>query len=247
MSTKLTGLDDEGMITSAGDTGTMVTDGSLIIGNSNTDSVTFNADVASNIIPDDFDAYSLGAFGKPWRAVYVSEGVCRRSQTGGGATTIGFVDPGEELIAITVPAAHGTMALDGMLPSFLSFGRNGSWDGVQTNMPLNTISGSQNGKGYRMPVGGVITHLSVQLDVVQNATPAGTEVRFELIKNGVGTGINISIAQPAVGDVGQILAIEPPEPFAPNDCLGIGYTSDLGFFPTAFEVDDIAVLVRILN
>lgn len=73
MSTKLTGIGDDGMITSAGDTGTMVTDGSLVIGNADTDNVTFNADVASNIVPDTDNTYDLGATAKRWRRGYFDE------------------------------------------------------------------------------------------------------------------------------------------------------------------------------
>ena len=77
MSTKLTGLDDMGMTTTAGDSGTLVTDGSLVLGNSDTDSVTFNADIASHLIPDASNTYDLGEANKKWRRGYFDEVIAR--------------------------------------------------------------------------------------------------------------------------------------------------------------------------
>jgi hypothetical protein len=47
-------------------TGNITADGSVIFGNDDTDSVTFSADVNSNLIPDQTETYSLGESGKQW-------------------------------------------------------------------------------------------------------------------------------------------------------------------------------------
>jgi hypothetical protein len=52
-------------------TGNITADGSITIGDSNTDNVTFNADIASNIIPDEDITYDLGTSLKRWDNFYV--------------------------------------------------------------------------------------------------------------------------------------------------------------------------------
>jgi hypothetical protein len=55
-------------------TGTITADGNITLGDANTDNIIFNADVASNIIPDITNTYSLGSNpstgGKEWANLY---------------------------------------------------------------------------------------------------------------------------------------------------------------------------------
>ena len=51
-------------------TGNITWDGSIVFGDSNSDNVTFSADVNSNIIPDVTNTSDLGASGKEWRNLY---------------------------------------------------------------------------------------------------------------------------------------------------------------------------------
>ena len=51
-------------------TGNITAAGNIIIGNSDTDSVDFNADFASNINPDLTDTYDLGSPSKNWNTIY---------------------------------------------------------------------------------------------------------------------------------------------------------------------------------
>lgn len=57
-------------------TGSITADGNITIGDADTDNVTFNAEVASDIIPDITDTYALGSnpdtAGKQWNEVYSS-------------------------------------------------------------------------------------------------------------------------------------------------------------------------------
>jgi hypothetical protein len=53
-------------------TGTITADGNLTIGDGNTDNVIFNADVASDIIPDVDNTYQLGNSTKKWKDVWVN-------------------------------------------------------------------------------------------------------------------------------------------------------------------------------
>lgn len=51
-------------------TGNITFGGNLTLGNDDTDSVDFNSDVSSNIVPDSSDTYDLGSTVKNWRNVY---------------------------------------------------------------------------------------------------------------------------------------------------------------------------------
>ena len=53
-------------------TGNITADGNIIIGDSDTDSVTFNADIANNIIPAANDAYAIGSPTKRWDNLYTN-------------------------------------------------------------------------------------------------------------------------------------------------------------------------------
>ena len=50
-------------------TGSITADGNITIGDADTDNVTFNAEIASNIIPDATNTYSLGSATKQWQDV----------------------------------------------------------------------------------------------------------------------------------------------------------------------------------
>lgn len=52
-------------------TGNLTANGNTTLGNAATDTVTVNADVASNLIPSVDDSYDLGASGSEWRDAYI--------------------------------------------------------------------------------------------------------------------------------------------------------------------------------
>jgi cytoskeletal protein CcmA (bactofilin family) len=58
-------------------TGTITADGDINIGDEDTDNITFNADIKSNIIPDQTATYDLGSDpltgGKEWRTAYIKD------------------------------------------------------------------------------------------------------------------------------------------------------------------------------
>ena len=53
-------------------TGNIRADGNITIGDSDTDSITINADITSNIVPDASDTYSLGTPTKRWNNAYAN-------------------------------------------------------------------------------------------------------------------------------------------------------------------------------
>jgi hypothetical protein len=52
-------------------TGTLAVNGNTTLGDAATDTVTVNADIASNLIPSVDDSYDLGATGSEWRDAYI--------------------------------------------------------------------------------------------------------------------------------------------------------------------------------
>ena len=52
-------------------TGNISADGNIVLGDADTDTITFNGEVASNIIPDATDTYNLGSASKRWNDVFV--------------------------------------------------------------------------------------------------------------------------------------------------------------------------------
>jgi hypothetical protein len=53
-------------------TGSITADGDITIGDANTDNIVFNADIASNLLPNTTDYYNLGTADKRWNNVYAN-------------------------------------------------------------------------------------------------------------------------------------------------------------------------------
>jgi len=53
-------------------TGNVTADGDITIGDANTDSVTFNAEIASDIVPDQDNTYTIGLDSKRWANIWVN-------------------------------------------------------------------------------------------------------------------------------------------------------------------------------
>ena len=77
-------------------TGNITADGNITLGDADTDSVTFNADLTSNIVPNATNTYDLGESGKEWRNIYLN-----------GA----LID--ENGISMSHPTTGGVMATEG--------------------------------------------------------------------------------------------------------------------------------------
>ena len=65
-------LDVTGNITLSGN---VTADGNVILGDADTDSITLNADITSNIVPDVTNTYDLGATGKNWKDLFISNNI----------------------------------------------------------------------------------------------------------------------------------------------------------------------------
>jgi|TARA_R110000737_G_scaffold94458_8_gene128147 cytoskeletal protein CcmA (bactofilin family) len=65
-------LDVTGNITLSGN---VTADGNIILGDADTDSITLNADITSNIVPDVTNTYDLGTTGKNWKDLFISNNI----------------------------------------------------------------------------------------------------------------------------------------------------------------------------
>jgi hypothetical protein len=127
--------------------------------------------------------------------------------------------------------------------SFLHYGYNPSF--YSTPIETTTVNGSTNDYGYRMPLSGVITHLTCQLQF--NASNGSTyEFIGGVYKNNqiVGSGsMTITKAGGGSGATGFVKAFDPPISFNPNETI----TVKVNFDQTGISGDDLAALVRIVT
>lgn len=71
-------------------TGTITADGNITLGDANTDSIDFNADIASDIIPNVDNTYQLGTITQRWKDVWVQN--LQAANVSTGAFSIGGID-----------------------------------------------------------------------------------------------------------------------------------------------------------
>ena len=132
----------------------------------------------------------------------------------------------------------GTMSWEDIptIISFIVFGQNSAI--TNTTVQLKTTNGSQNGQGWRMPVDGKVTHMSMQMDC---GTYSSGTVTLTLYKNGSSVSKTISGDPGATGDFGVDNSITE-ETFSAGETLTAHLT-----VPSGISVDDIAVLLRIVS
>ncbi len=69
-------------------TGNTILRGDVTLGDADTDSISINGDVRSNIVPDVTDSYDLGVTGKAWRDIYLKEHVIYEGASGENGITL---------------------------------------------------------------------------------------------------------------------------------------------------------------
>lgn len=99
-------------------TGNTILRGDVTIGDADTDSISINGDVRSNIVPDVTDSYDLGVTGKAWRDLYLSENIVYEGATGengislpSNMSTAFEIDDGTTTI-INIDTTTGAFAFD---------------------------------------------------------------------------------------------------------------------------------------
>lgn len=94
--------------------GNITLGGNITVGDSNTDYVTFGADISSSIIPDSANNFDLGANSKEWRTIYAQQGIFTSvsgsfsgSFVGNGAGLTGLVTT----LSVTGSTGNGSVDL----------------------------------------------------------------------------------------------------------------------------------------
>ena len=152
------------------------TDGNIVLGDTSTDNVIFNADVNSNLIPNTTGAYDLGSSSQKWRNLYVATSVA--------SSTISASTLTENRI---VYVGAGSTLTDS---SNLTF--NGSSVGIGTTIPYKTLDVR----------GDTIVSSSVGIGTTSVTTDITLDVRGDTyISGSVGIGSTIPSANlDVVGD-----------------------------------------------
>ena len=95
--------------TGLGVTGNITATGSITMGDADTDNITFNADVNSNIVPNAHDSFSLGIDTKSWQNLFLSNGIVfEGSSADAHETTLVAANPTADA-TVTIPNETGTI------------------------------------------------------------------------------------------------------------------------------------------
>ena len=95
--------------TGLGVTGNITATGSITMGDADTDNITFNADVNSNIVPNTHDSFSLGIDTKSWENLFLSNGIVfEGSSADAHETTLVAANPTADA-TVTIPNETGTI------------------------------------------------------------------------------------------------------------------------------------------
>jgi phage protein U len=154
-------------------TGNITADGSITIGDSDTDNISFNADIASNIIPDTDITYDLGSAVKRWHQLHTEE-IYTEDLTVTGSFLLNGIDlsllPGNSI--------------------FVSTNGDDTYSGVHQNDPYRTLKYalSQATAGTT-----IFIYPGVYSEIFPLTVPTGVTVR--------GAGIRSVTIQPTVGTI----------------------------------------------
>lgn len=156
--------------------------------------------------------------------------------------------------AYTVPTADGSadqmLQTDGAgavtfvnpkSASFLTLGENEPLTDQTSQVEFKTTNGAQNGQGWRVPLAGEVTHLSVQFDCVSSINTVNFSLY--LYKNGTQQGTAYNVQVNATGDFGASFALATPLSFSAGDRIGIRAAHSA----TGCTTTDHAVLVRLVT
>ena len=199
----------------------------------NVSAVIANVNLVSGNVITDINNLTGVDFGPAGNVVIINEHA-------NGIVSNGFINIGTGGVTFnqsyTFPTSDGTadqlLSTDGagqlsfvdvssiQVPSFLVFGQAAALTNQTSQFEAKTTNGAQNGQGWRLPLGGKVTHLSAQLDVTTAST--GKTLEVELFKNGSGTGKTISVGVGSTGDAGAHGSITE-ETFSAGDRLMVKF------------------------
>lgn len=90
--------------------GSLFVSGTINLGDANTDSISFGADVSSSILPDANNVYDLGSSTKSWRNVFGTASLATQSISASHATTASFLMANRAASSQTSITSVGTLA-----------------------------------------------------------------------------------------------------------------------------------------
>lgn len=90
--------------------GSLFVSGTINLGDANTDSISFGADVSSSILPDANNVYDLGSSTKSWRNVFGTASLATQSISSSHATTASFLMANRAASSQTSITSVGTLA-----------------------------------------------------------------------------------------------------------------------------------------
>ena len=127
--------------------GNITLGGNITIGDSNTDFVSFGADVTSNIIPDSANLLDLGELGKEWRRIYAQQGIFTSAS---GSFSGSFVGDGAGLTGlVTNLLVYGDGGISGSIDlKNQNLKVLGTANEIETTVALNAGS-----DGYTVQIG----------------------------------------------------------------------------------------------
>ena len=157
-------------------------DGNITIGNTNTDNVVFNADIDSNLIPDDDDTYDLGSSIQQWKDLYIN-GTANIDSLSADTAAIGDLTDNRVVIVGT----NGELEDDGNFTftgTELTVGSATTGTVIRTDGTLN-VSGIST-FGNRVGIGTTAPQASIH--VYRQDTVQGQETHADFILENPGKG-----------------------------------------------------------
>ena len=210
-------------------TGNLTANGNTTLGNAATDTVTVNADVASNLIPSVDDSYDLGAVGSEWRDAYIdgtayidtgsidTANVATLNVSGdtdvvGNLTVGGTINASISGVAATADAltTARTITLDGDVAGAANF------DG-SANITITTVIADDSHNHIIANVDGLqaaldtkienlagldVTASYTELNILDGATLTTTELNFvDGVTSNIQTQLDAKVGNTFTGDV----------------------------------------------
>ena len=103
---------------------------------------------------------------------------------------------------------------------------------------------AENGQGFRMPVSGQVTHITLQAQ--SSSGTAGDLLILEVYKNGVATGKTLSVDCSVDGDVGGVEAIVE-ETFVAGDRIGLWISHNVNGFTTTEHASVLMIRTNVVK
>ena len=210
-------------------TGNLTANGNTTLGNAATDTVTVNADVASNLIPSVDDSYDLGAVGSEWRNAYIDGtayidtgsidtanvatlNVSGNTDVVGNLTVGGTINASISGVAATADAltTARTITLDGDVAGAANF--DGSANITITtviaddshNHTIANVDGLQAALDTKIEnlAGLDVTASYTELNILDGATLTTTELNFvDGVTSNIQTQLDAKVGNTFTGDV----------------------------------------------